>query len=663
MHFLLLEENGLVYKNLGLNDVYLRSLRREKENTMNRLFSKILSLSALICVFVSLASAADSIRYDLAFGKWNSHLMAVTIHADALNGKSVRFALPFWAPGVYIVEDFATDVQGFSATDPAGHPLPWHKTDGSEWQIDLNGSSGVVVHYQFYANGMPIRGAQYDERHASLTGAAVWMYMVDGKDRPAELTIEKAQLPANWKIATGMRKTGENTYAAENYDWFADCPIEISNYQEQTFNALGTTYHIVVHDEGNSGDFTKFTDDLHRVIEKGVVPILAPAVRASGSPTDAPFAQFWFLIHIAPNSFGAGVEHLTSTMIMMSQGWEDHSPTTHDFLSDVYEYKVDLAAHEFFHSWNVKRLRPRELGPFDYSRPVHTPSLWISEGMTNYFAAIAILRAGFWKPQTYLDHTARVITGMEAEPGRKERSIADTSYDTWFGFSGGGAGGFGPNATNNLANTSYSYYDGGQILGVLLDLEIRHATDNRKSLDDWMRLMYERFALPKPGFEPQDAIQAANEIAGTDMSEFFRRYVTGKDPLPYERDFGYGGIQVEKTYSNKPWLGAELRQDRDATSATISNVIPGSPAEDGGLDRGDVIVAVDGKTVDMRSFAAELESRSIGDRLVITVIRHGALREVTVTTGASPYPQYTLKPMQNPNSAQKEIYNGMLAIQ
>jgi len=628
---------------------------------MKRHFIVLLVLAALLIPSISVF-AAEPVRYELGFRKWNTHLLDITIRANGLDGRAVQFAMPYWAPGVYIVEEFATNVQGFSATDPSGRTLPWHKVDGSAWQIDLNGSTGVIVHYLFYANGMPIRGAQYDERHAAMTGAAIWMYMVDGKDRPAELAIKRSQLPPNWKIATALPKITDNTYAAQNYDWFADCPIEIGEYQEKSFSVLGTTYHVVVHDEADSGDFTNFTEQLRKVIEKGVVPILAPAVRASGSPLDAPFPEYWFLIHISKNGFGAGVEHLASTMIMMGQGWEDRSATDHDFLSDVAEYKIDLVTHEFFHSWNVKRLRPRELGPFDYSRQVHTPSLWISEGLTNYFTWLAILRSGYWKPQTYLDRTARVITGLESEPGRKERSIAETSYDTWFGFSGSGAGGFGPNSSNNLANTTFSYYDGGQILGALLDLEIRHATNNRKSLDDWMRLMYQRFALPKPGFEPEDAVKAAGDIAGADMSEFFTRYVTGKDDLPYERDFGYAGIQVERIYSKKTWLGAEVRQDRNSGGAYLANIIPGSPAENDGLDRGDIILAVDGKVVDSRGFTTDLEARKPGDRMILTLNRHGVLRQITVTAAANPYPEFKLKPLDNPSSAQKAIYGGMLGL-
>ncbi|HET6178307.1 MAG TPA: PDZ domain-containing protein [Candidatus Sulfotelmatobacter sp.] len=605
-----------------------------------------------------LSFAAEPVHYELSFEQPNTHLMDITIHTGELDGKTVRFALPYWAPGVYIAEEFAVNVQGFRATDDAGALLAWHKAeDGQTWEVDLAGRTSVVIHYQIYANGMPFRGAQYNEHHASLTGAAVWMYMVDGKNRSAELTIDRSRLPASWKIATGMQNRSLNQYGAADYDWFADCPVEISDFAEKDFTALGTNYHVVVDDQIGKKDFTQFTQDLQRIVEKGVVPILAPVV---APPLPAPFSEYWFLIHVNPGfgGVGAGVEHLTSTMIVIGSDWDDHSSTSHDSMGDLYTYKLDLVAHEFFHAWNVKRLRPRPLGPFDYSRPVHTTSLWISEGLTDYFAAIAMLRAGYYKPQDYLDLTARVITGFEQDPGRSERSIADTSWDTWFGFAGAGAGGFGPRFSNNLANTNYSYYDGGHILGLLLDLEIRHVTGNRQSLDDWLRLMYQRYALPKPGFEPEDAVRAATEVAGTDMSEFFRRYVSGKDPLPHEKDLSYAGIRVDKEYPAGGWLGVTVEDQKGR--AVVANVVPGSPAEIAGLDRGDEIVAAGDKAVDARALIGILKERSAGSQVVLTVIRAGIVRSLPVTLAKNPSPTYKLRPVEHPTPEQAEIYRSMM---
>jgi predicted metalloprotease with PDZ domain len=613
-------------------------------------FARFLALTFL---FLSTAAATEPVRYELSFEHSNTHMLDITIHAAGLDGKQVRFAMPDWLPGGYGIANFAQDVQGFSATDPAGHALTWRKTDSQTWQIELHGAQSASIHYQIYANG---HGSTYNEQHAALQGPSTWMYLVDGKTRATELKIDTASLPTNWKIATGMRKTGDNMYAADDYDWFADAPIEIGNFVQRDFTALGTNYHVVVHDELGSDEFPEFLQGMQKVIEKGIVPVLAPVV---GGKTPAPFADYYFIIHINGPWRGTcgGLEHLNSTSIGCFNELDDRRPTNRHFILNTYQNTLDVAAHEFFHAWNVKRLRPRELGPFDYTQMVHTPSLWISEGITDYYAAVALSRTGVFSPQDYLDHMARVITAFEQAPGRKERSIADTSWDTWFG-----GGGFGGQYSSNLGNTNYSYYDGGNILGLLLDLEIRHATQNRKSLDDWMRLMYQRYALPKPGFEPDDAVHAASEIAGADMSAFFQHYLTGKDPLPYDQDLAYAGIQVEKHTSSAAWLGATIDADSGG-HALITNIIPGSPAEKDGLDRGDVITALDGKPIDRKAFDAAIAAGHPGDKFNLTVTRFAKPHEISVTSAADPSITYSLKPMDNQTESQKKIYDSYFTPQ
>jgi predicted metalloprotease with PDZ domain len=609
----------------------------------------MIRLTALLSLAM-LASASEPVRYQLGFERPNTHLMNVTVRIPDLDGQSVEVAIPDWAPGGYSIRNFAADVQDFRAADASGHSLSWRKTDSQTWRIELNGNKTAVVSYKVY-------NPQYNDGHVSFTGHSVWMYVVGAKNRPAALTIDRSTLPADWKIATGMTRTGPTSFTAEDYDWFSDYPIEISDYGEQVFEALGTTYHIVV-DPKEDRDFAKFAADMKKIVETAV-PILAPAV---GGDRAAPFANYWFLMHIRPGGrgVGGGIEHLNSTMITFSTGWSDHGPATAQYLTDVYTVKLFVAAHEFFHAWNVKRLRPRELGPFDYTRMVHTPSLWISEGLTSYYAGLVLERAGFLTPQQYLDYIGRLWTGLEEKPGRKERAIADTSWDTWFGGEEHGAAG-GAAQSNNLANTTYSYYDGGQTLGCLLDMEIRNQTRNRKSLDDWLRLMYSRYALPKPGFEPDDAVRAASEVAGADMTPFFNRYVNGKDPLPYERDFAYAGIEVRTAARKQAWLGATLQSDSSGRAA-ISNIVPGSPAESGGLDRGDAIVALDGKVIDHAAFEKALAASQPGEGIALTVSHLGRLREVRVTLAANPYLDYKLKPAESPNELQREIYRGYLGI-
>jgi len=609
-------------------------------------FHGALLFAAILLLSASLARASEPLRYELQFEKPNTHLMDVTIHVTDLKGPSVEFAMPDWAPGSYAIEDYAANVQRFRATDPGGKSLAWRKTDSQTWRIELTGAGAVTVEYQVFGDLLQNNQAQYNERHVFIGGPSVWMYLVGGKERPIELTIA---VPSGWKVATGMEHTSDHTFRAADYDWFADAPLEISDFAEKDFQVLGSTYHVIVHDVEGRKDFSKFAADIQKTVET-MVPIMAP-VAAAGEQA-APFKEYWFLFHIAPHT-GGGLEHLNSTQINFGMDWDDTGPAG-DF-GTQYLLKLFVTSHEFFHAWNVKRLRPRPLGPFDYTQMVHTPSLWISEGLTSYYGSLVLERAGLVTPQQYLDGIGKLITKFEQEPGRNERSIEDTSWDTWFPRALG-------QRENNLANTFYSYYDGGQVMGHILDFAIRQNTKNQKSLDDWMRLLYSRYALPKLGFDPEDAVRAASEVAGTDVSGIFRQYISGKEPIPYEKYFAYAGITVEKKLdTDKPWMGIDTKKGDDG-HATITNVAPGSPAEAAGLDRQDAILAVDGRAVEVDGYDRALKEHKPGDTVRFTIVRSGELKEIPLTFTANPHATYTLKPMEKQTGEQKAIYNGWLGI-
>ncbi len=611
----------------------------------------ILALTFVMLSFVlasSTAAAPPLLRYQLKFERPNTHLVDVSVSADALGGVAAIFAMPDWAPGSYAIENYAANVQRFHAHTPDGRELAWHKTDSQTWRVELAGATAVTVDYQVYLNTLQNNVGQYNDRHAFLAGPATWIYLVGGKDRPIELSID---VPSGWKVATGMEHTSDHTFRAENYDWFADAPLEISDFAEEDFEVLGSTYHVIFHDVMGGKDTAQFTTDLQKIVS-AIVPIFQPV--AGSTAQAAPFKDYYFLFHVWPKS-GGGLEHLNSTQINFSKDMDSTEPVPGR--GTQYTSKLYVSSHEFFHPWNVKRLRPRPLGPFDYSQMDHTPSLWISEGLTSYYGSLALARAGLIKPQEYLDTIARLITNFERLPGRTERSIEDTSWDTWF---------FGLKVVsqdNNLANTSYSYYDGGQIMGHILDFAIRQDTHNQQSLDDWMRLLYSRYALPKPGFEPEDAVHAASEIAGQDVSDIFRRYISGKEPIPYETYFTYAGVAVEKKLdSSKSWSGLALTKQDNGTT-TIKNITPRSPAESVGLDKDDIFVALDGHAVtssdDIEAFIGAYKP---GVTVRVMVQRLGQMREFPLTLVANPYYTYALKPMEHPTSQQQAIYNRWLGI-
>ena len=609
------------------------------------LLKTFLTLAIFTLLNCSVVRAADPLHYELRFERPSTHLMDVTIHAADLEGPSVEFAMPDWAPGSYYLQNYSANVQAFRAVGSDGKELSWRKTDSQTWRVELGGANAVTVSYQVFGDTLRNNQAQYNERHAFIGGPSVWMYLVGGKERAVELTIA---VPTGWKVATGMERTSDHTFRAADYNWFADAPLELSDFAEKDFQVLGTTYHVIVHDVEGQKDFSKFTQDAQKFVET-IVPMFSSV---TGAEQAAPFKDYWFLFHVWPNT-GGGLEHLNSTQINFSKGWDSQEPVPG--YGNHYNLKLFVTAHEFFHAWNVKRLRPQPLGPFDYSQMVHTPSLWISEGVTSYYGALALARAGLITPQQYLDEISRTITNFEQNPGRRERSIEDTSWDTWFN-------GDTVIQLNNLKNTNYSYYDGGQIMAHILDFAIRQDTKNRKSLDDWMRLLYSRYALPKPGFQPDDAVKAASEVAGVDVSEIFSKYISGKEPIPYEKYFAYAGIDVEKKLElEKPWLGVSHSKSDDG-HAKITNVIPGSSAETAGLDRDDVVIGIDGRIVDEDAFDETILQHKPGDTLHMTVIRLGELKEIPVTLIASPFPAYKLKPMENPSDQQKAIYNSWMGI-
>lgn len=596
------------------------------------------------------AILAATVQYQLHFEKPNTHLLSVTLKVAGLTSPTADFSLPAWSPGAYRIMDYAKNVQEFSSASANGQSLPWHKTDKQTWRVELGGAQEAIIRYKVFGDTLSDITIQYNEQHAHITGPALWMYFVGGENIPVQLKIAA---PNGWRVATGMERVSDGTFASPDYDTFADAPLEIGDFAEKTFTALGTTYHVIVHDQMGHTDFTKFTEDTKKLVE-AMVPLYPPAA----SQQAAPFAHYWFLFHIAPGSLG-GLEHLNSTQINFSSDWSSTVPSHlgGGRYGDDYRLKLFVTAHEFYHAWNVKRLRPRPLRPFDYTREVYTPSLWVSEGLTSYYGELAVERAGLESPQTYLDSIAQLITSFEAEPGRRERSIEDTSWDTWF--VGDASRG---HMDTNLHNTNYSYYDGGQLLGHLLDFAIRESTNNQKTLDDWMHLLYQRHALPKSGFEPGEAVRAVSEIAGKDMSDFFRRYVSGKEPLPYDTYFKLAGIKVEKRMNpERPWLGLTHKRG-DGGKPEIVSLVPGGPAENYGLTRGDLIVAVNGMTVTEDDFSADVGAAKPGDSLKFTIVRNGSLREVTVKAASYPYATYALTPMERPHDLQKRIYQSWLRV-
>ena len=406
------------------------------------------------------------IEYTARVERPTTHMLGVDIIVRKVETDSLRFVIPAWAPGRYAIYDFAKNVQEFSAAGADDHSLPWTKLDKQTWRVEATQAGGIVhVHYRVFANDLTGSFSQVDYVHANLNGPSVFMYVDEHKQDPVTLRIEA---PPNWKVISGFStSTSERTFTARNYDLLVDTPIEISGEcSVDEFHEHDNTIEVAVH--------TYNDDDENRSRLLSGLKKLVHLEMAAMPPPD--FQHYLFIFHFVPDiSMGDGMEHLNSTQIIVRGTVRDQA-----------QEAVETAAHEFFHLWNVKRIRPAALGPFDYTRENYSRSLWFAEGITTYYGYLFLVQSGLWTREQFLGQLANEIDTLEREPGRSLMSAESSSFNAWF---------FDRSPQmqeTNFANTTISYYNKGALLGMLLDLEIRSRTHGRKSLLDLMRFMYEQ---------------------------------------------------------------------------------------------------------------------------------------------------------------------------
>jgi predicted metalloprotease with PDZ domain len=538
--------------------------------------ARLLAVFALFTLFAlapAHAPAQDTsappykISYTITMPQPTSHLFAVTVRVEVPGERGateyVDFQMPRWSPGRYAVFDFAKNVQEFrvaelappNASCPAFHDgqlADLVRLDTQTWRVYLCGSPDVVVSYKVFGDDLSGTFSQLDERHANFNGGSVFVYVVGHKQDPTSLRIEA---PGGWKVVNGYTtRDDQRQFQFPNYDVLIDAPTEAApDFTVQKFEVGGKTYRVVVHSLGPEGGNR---DELVRSVEK----IVRAEVATMGPPE---FEQYTFIFHFAPNERrGDGMEHLNSTQIVETGALADPG---------MLDAAIGTAAHEFFHNWNVKRLRPVGLGPWDFTKPVVTRGLWIAEGFTNYYGKLSEERAGVWTSERLLNSYSRTITGVENAPGNKLTSAVESSI----------LAPFLDRASNdqrtNLQNTSTDYYAKGETLALVLDLLIRGRSHGRASLDDVMRRAYEEFYLKSPNdsyylkgraYTVEDFQRVASEVAGSDLSDFFRLHAYGVAPPPYEEALGYVGLRLTRV---PPDAGStrtvfRIEEDKNATA-------------------------------------------------------------------------------------------------
>ena len=474
------------------------------------------------------AAAAYDIAYRVAMPDPTSHLYEVRIDLGRVRGgDTVRLQMPVWSPGRYARMDFARNVQDFAAETPDGRPVAWEKEHGSLWRVVAPAGGGAAgrslrVRYRVYANTLSGTFSALDTAHANWNGPSMYMYVEGHKADPVRLSIVP---PAGWAVmngATPLAGAGNAAGVVElsfpNYDVLADTPTEVApSLSVDTFRLDGILYRIVVHHNGG-GNTPQRRARFARAVER----IVGYQNRVLGPP---PIETYTFLANVGYPG-GDGMEHLTSTQIMTRAEWSD--------TADVLPL-TGTASHEYFHVWNVKRVRPAALGPFDYTREQYQPSLWVAEGWTNYYGGMTMHRAGLIDRAALYGELADVIQYNSETPGRTQLSARMASFHAPF-YDGAAE----PMATNR-AGVWISYYLKGEALALLLDLEIRSRTRGARSLDDVLRTLKQRtwdapstsYYLQGRGYTEADVLSAVSDAAGSDFSDWFDRYVAGVEELPF----------------------------------------------------------------------------------------------------------------------------------
>jgi predicted metalloprotease with PDZ domain len=601
------------------------------------------------------------LEYRLRIAQPSEHLAEVEIDARGVGAPTLDFVMPAWSPGRYAIYDFAKNVQEFTATDAEGHALAWSQPDKQTWRVETGDAIEIHACYKVFGNDLNGSFSQIDATHANLNGASIFMYVAGHKPDPVHLEITA---PGGWKVVSGYSLDPlQRSFQAANYDRLIDTPLEIGpGVTWEQFTERGKTFRVAVHDYGTDEDqraalVKQLADGVHKIVAVDMAMMPEPD-----------FDHYTFLFHFAPEiAAGDGMEHLNSTQIIISQLLSD----------DGIDEALTDAAHEFFHTWNVKRLRPAALGPFDYTKEDYTESLWFAEGVTSYYSYVALRRAGTWSETEFRKRLSGEIQTFESEPGRKLMSAESSSFHAWFYDRS-------PQMQEtNFANTTISYYNKGAILGILLDLEIRARTGGRKSLDDVMRLMYQRFYgapaatyyLPGRGYGESDILQAVNEVtlSGTlaanagksggsdsDFTDFFRRYVQGTDPLPYSEILAKAGLSLKiGPGDSEPSLGVQYRPAN--TGILITSVRPGGAADRAGLSRDDLLVAVDNFSLATDSLADRLKIYPPGAEVPFTVQRHADREIVTVKLDPPRQDDYTIDDLPDATPEQAALRRAWLA--
>ena len=579
--------------------------------------------AACFALFIAARPAAATIEYKISLAHPEKHLFHIQMRVPlAPDQRDLIVALPVWN-ALYQVRDFAYRVRDVragksSAAESAAGP---YKLDKQTWRIPAVAAvdGAIEIEYSISWDEAGPFNSQLSSHHAFLNFAETLMYVPDRRGENVE--VKFTDVPPDWRsIAELPSGAAPNSFTAESYDKLVDAPVEIGKFEEFEFDNAGAHFRVVV----DSRDWNRTT------LEDSLKRITGYEIKLMGG---APFKEYTFFFHIGayPDAGGGGMEHANCTAIGGSS----------------VEMVSAIAAHEFFHAWNVKRIRPQSLEPVDYTKEQYSRALWFAEGVTSTYGSFTLERSGIWAKDKWYVDLAQQICELQSRPAHKWQSVEESSLDTWFD----------KYDAYNLPERSISYYNKGQIIGDMLDLAIRDATDNHKSLDDALRSLNDAAKQGKFYDESEGIRAVVEEVSGASFENFFRRYVSGLDEIPYDQFLVRAGLslKIESRKSADPGFFAT----RSAEGPVVASVTPGSPAQAAGLRADDLLLELNGAPISAR-ISAWFRERAPGETVKLKIRRDGEEREVTFALGSREENHCTVVEVPHPTVKQLRIRAGLL---
>lgn len=576
------------------------------------------------------AAGNTQISYTVTFPEAQAHYADIEMTITGLHQKNIDLKMPVWTPGSYLVREYAKNVESFSA-EANGKAIEARKIRKNTWRISTENISAIKVKYRVYAFELSVRTSFIDAGHAFLSNAGTFVYP-DGMLHHAS-TIHIIPYKGWTKVSTSLDMVNNDPFTlhSPDYDILFDSPIEVGNQDVFGFTVGNTKYEVAM-SGGGKYDKERLTKDMPQIIEHEVAVF-----------GENPNKRYVFIVHNTSKG-GGGLEHLSSTVLGASRDGYANERGYQGFLS--------LVAHEHFHLWNVKRLRPIVLGPFDYDNENYTTDLWIAEGFTAYYQDIIVRRTNLYPADNYLGGLAANITGVVNQPGGKIQPLAEASYDAWIKL-------YRPN--ENTANSGISYYNKGSIMALMFDLEIINDTKGKYALDDVMRYMYNTYYKTlKRGYTDKEFKQGLEKFAGRNLDDFYKKYINGLDDIDYDKYLGYAGYHLvdELAGNNDPALGVNTGTANG--KITVTSVMRGSAAWVDGINVGDEITAIDSNKV--TDISTILNGKKPGDKINVAVLRDGLPLTLPVTLLKKTQIKYRIDSVPQPTEQQLLVRKKWLTL-